>query len=92
MVSSLASINIVGALGLAWAAVILIFYDGIMIVELGIRLGLMSALGITTICGFALNRHGWERAAIALLALTAVPTILAYAFLIYLEGHPIDMR
>jgi hypothetical protein len=92
IVASLTSINIAGALGLAWFATVMLFYDGIMIIELGICVGLMVALAITTTCGFMLSRHGRERAALALLALAAVPTILVYAFLIYLDGHPIDMR
>jgi hypothetical protein len=90
--ATLASINIAGVLGLAWFAARMLFYDGVMVVELAICAGLMAILAAITAGGFALKRRGMTRAAIVLLAVAAVPTIATFGFLLYLDSHPIDWR
>lgn len=90
--SGLASINVVGALGLVWFAARLLFYDGLMIVELAICAGLIAVLAMVTGGAFALKRRGKTNAAIAVLAVVALPTIAAFGFLLYLDSNPIDMR
>lgn len=90
--AALASVNLTGALGLAWFATTMLIHDGVMVVELAICAGLIAVLVLATAGAFALRRRDRNRAAIALLALAALPTIAGYAFLLYLDSNPIDMR
>ncbi|CAN7265573.1 hypothetical protein LJR090_001885 [Bosea sp. LjRoot90] len=92
LASGLASINIAGALGLGWLAARMLFYDGLMVVELAICAGLIAALAIVTGGAFALKRRGRTKAAIAVLTVAALPTIAVFGFLLYLDSNPIDMR
>jgi len=92
IVAGLASINLAGVLGLGWFAAVMLFYDGVMVVELAICAGLIAALAMLTAGAFALKRRGKTRTAVALLAVAALPTIAVYGFLLYLGSHPIDMR
>ncbi len=90
VVVALASINIAGMLGLGWFAAVTLFYDGVMAVELAICAILMSVLGLITGGAFAFKRRGKARAAVALLAVAALPTMAVFGFLLYLDSHPID--
>ncbi|MDP1840218.1 MAG: hypothetical protein Q8N31_00920 [Reyranella sp.] len=92
VVAALASINIAGVLGLAWFAAVMLFYDGVMVVELAICAVLISVLALITWGGLALRRRGHSGAAIALLAVTALPTLAVFGFLLYLDRNPIDWR
>lgn len=91
-VFSLAAINIAGALGLAWFVVEMLRYDGVMVFELSLCAGLIAAIALVTVGGLKLQRAGKTAAAIALLAVAAVPTTAAIAFLVYLNANPIDWR
>lgn len=92
VVAALASINIAGFLGLAWFAYKVVFHDGVMWVELAICAVPMAVLALTTWGGLALRRRGHSGAAVALLAVTALPTLAALGFLLYLDSNPIDWR
>ncbi len=91
-VAALASMNVAGILGLGWFVAGILIYDGVMVIELLMCAGLMAFLAAITAGGFALEHRGITRTAIALLAVAAVPTIVAFGFLLYLDGHPIDWR
>ncbi len=92
VVAALASINVAGFLGLGWFASKVVFHDGVMWVELAICAVPMAVLALTTIGGLALRRRGHSGAAIALLAVAALPTLAAFGFLLYLDRNPIDWR
>ena len=70
----------------------MLFYDGVMVVELAICAALISVLALTTGGALALRRRGKTGSAVALLAVTALPTLAAFGFLIYLDANPIDWR
>ncbi|MCF8533000.1 MAG: hypothetical protein K9G48_08360 [Reyranella sp.] len=91
-VAALASINIAGILGLGWFAVAMLISDGVMVVELAICAVPTVVLALTTGGAFALWRRGKTGAAIALLAVAALPTLAVVGFLLYLHSHPIDWR
>jgi cytochrome bd-type quinol oxidase subunit 2 len=91
-IAALAAINIAAILGLAWFAATILFYDGLMIIELLICAGLIAVLGTATIAAFTLRRRSRFWLALTVLATTALPTIAVYGFLLYLDHHPIDMR
>lgn len=90
--AALASMNIAGVLGLGWFAIKTLRNDGVMVVELSICAGLMAVLAAITAGGFALERRGKSRGAVALLAVAALPTIAVFGFLLYLDANPIDWR
>ncbi|MBR0645144.1 hypothetical protein [Plastoroseomonas hellenica] len=92
VVAGLTSVNIAGVLGLLWFAAAMLVYDGVMVVELVICAVLIAVLAMTTGGAFALKRHRKIKAAVALLAVAALPAIAVYGFLLYLDSHPIDMR
>ena len=91
-VAALASMNVVGIIGLGWFAAEMLIYDGVMVIELLMCAGLMAVLAAITAGGFTLERRGMTRAAIVLLAVAAVPTIVVFGFLLYLHANPIDWR
>lgn len=91
-IAGLAAIAVTGALGLCWFAASMLYHDGVMIVELLICASLIVLLAAIVAGGFALRHHGMAKAAVALLAVAAVPTIAVCGFLLYLDNHPIDMR
>lgn len=88
----LASINVAGMLGLGWIAIGLLIYDGFMAVEHAILGCLMAALILLTSGAFLLGRRGKPAAALAVSAVASLPTVAVYAFLFYLDNHPIDWR
>lgn len=90
--AGLASINISGMFGLGWFVAVLLIYDGVMFVELTICTIFMVVLALITAGAFLLRHRGKTNAAVALLAVAALPTIASYGFMIYLDTHPIDMR
>ncbi len=92
VVAGLAAVNITGVIGLGWTVAVVLFYDGMMIVELSICAGVMAVLAAITGGAFALRRSGRIGATIGLLGLSALPTIAVYGFLLYLVSHPIDWR
>lgn len=92
VIASLAAINISGLFGLGWIALVVLVYDGVMYVELWICATLFTVLALFTGGGVALAHRRKIRIAIALLIVAAVPTLIAYGFLIYLDTHPIDRR
>jgi len=92
VIAALAAVNIAGVLGLGWAAAVMLFYDGVMIVELSICAGLMAVLAALTGSAFALGRRGRIGGAVALMAAGALPTIAVYGLLLYLDFNPIDWR
>ena len=92
VVAGLAAVNIAGVIGVGWTVAVMLFYDGLMIVELSICAGLMVVLAAITVSAFALRRRGRIGAAVALLAIGALPTIAVYGFLLYLVSNPIDWR
>ena len=92
VIASLAAINISGLFGLSWFVLIVLVYDGVMYVELWICATLFTVLALFTGGGVALAHRYKIRTAIALLIFSAVPTLLAYGFLIYLDTNPIDWR
>lgn len=88
-----AAINVAGTLGLAWFVVENLLHEGVvMVVELSACATLMALLTVFTGGGLALTRRGSTKTGIALLAAGALPTILVYGFLVYLELNPIDWR
>ena len=92
IVTGFAAINIAGLLALLWAIATMLYYDGVMLVELSLCLVPAALLAVIVRAGFALARGGRIRPAIGLLALGAVPVMLIVGFLLWLESHPIDMR
>ena len=92
VVAALASINVAGMLGLGWFAVVMLIHDGVMVVELAICAVPMAVLALATAGAFALRRRGKTGAAVALLAVAALPTLAVFGFLLYLDSHPIDWR
>lgn len=90
--AGLAAINISGMFGLGWFVAVLLIYDGVMFVELTICAILMVVSAVITAGAFLLRHRGKISAAVALLAVAALPTIASYGLLIYLDTHPIDMR
>ncbi len=70
----------------------MLIHDGVMIPEISGCVVLMAILAGFTAGGLALRRRGKTTAAIVLLAVGAVPVILAYGFLLYLTVNPIDWR
>lgn len=88
----LASINSAGAVGLLWFAGGMLTHDGVMVIELSICAGLVALLVGLTACGVLLGRRGMNGAALGLLTIGAVPTLLVCGFLLYLEFNPIDWR
>lgn len=90
--AGMASINIAGVVGLGWFTAGILNYDGVMVIELSICAGLMALLLLITGGGFALKRRGRTAAALAVLAAGALPTLLVYGFLLYLDNNPIDWR
>lgn len=92
VIASLAAINISGLFGLGWIALAVLVHDGVMYVELLICATLFTVLALLTGGGITLAHRGKVRTALALLIVAAVPTLIAYGFLIYLDTHPIDWR
>lgn len=88
----LASINSAAAVGLLWFAAGMLAHDGVMVIELSICAGLVALLVGLTACGVLLGRRGMNAAALGMLAAAALPTVLVYLFLLYLDFNPIDWR
>jgi hypothetical protein len=91
-VAGLTSINITGAIGLVWFIAEMLFYDGVMVPEILSCLVLMAILAGFTAGALALKRRGKTKTAFVLLAITALPMLFVYGFLVYLELNPIDWR
>ena len=92
IIAGLAAINSSGLFGLGWFALVLVVNDGMMFVELSICAALFTFLALFTGSGVALANSGKVRTAIALLSVSALPTFVAFGFLIYLDAYPIDWR
>ena len=92
IITGLASLNLAGLLGLLWATATMLHYDGVMPLELSLCLVPAALLAIIVRYGFALARRGRITPAFGLLAIGAVPVMLAVGFLLWLESHPVDMR
>jgi hypothetical protein len=92
IITGLAATNLTAMLGLTWFAATMLYYDGVMVVELLLCAAAIAALAIVTLGGFALMRRSRSIGAIALMLVGALPTILIFGFLFYLDSHPIDMR
>lgn len=92
LIATLSAINGAGMLGLGWFAAQMVTYDGVMVLEVSISAGLIAIMAALTVGGLVLARRGRSGAAIALLAVAALPTLAAFGFLIYLEANPIDWR
>lgn len=92
VITGLAATNLTAMLGLTWFAATMLYYDGVMVVELLLCAAAIATLAIVTLGGFALMRRSRSRSAIALMLVGALPTILIFGFLFYLDSHPIDMR
>ena len=91
-VAGLAALNIAGILGLGWLVLEMLIHDGVMVLEILSCVVAMALLAGTTAGALALERRGRKRIAIALSGVTALPAILVYGFLVYLDANPIDWR
>ncbi|WP_422029742.1 hypothetical protein [Reyranella sp.] len=91
-VAGLAAVNIAGILGLGWLVLEMLIHDGVMVLEILSCVVAMALLAGTTAGALALERRGRKRIAIALSGVTALPAILVYGFLVYLDLNPIDWR
>jgi hypothetical protein len=62
------------------------------VLEISVCAALLIALALITGGGFVLARRRKLQAATILLAVAALPTLVVYGCLVYLDTHPIDWR
>lgn len=91
-VAVLAAIDAAAIVGLVWFAAKMLGDESVMVVEVSVCAGLAAVLAGLIWGGMALHRRGRTGAAIAVLAVGAVPTLAVIGFLLYLEANPIDWR
>lgn len=89
---ALAAVDIAGIIGLIWLMVPVWFFDGFMAIEFSIWAAAFVSLLLVTVGGLVCLRCGLLWAALALLAIGAVPTALAIGGTLYLEFNPIDWK
>lgn len=90
--AGLAAINVAAAIWLAWLITTLRTYDGFMVFETSLCVGLIAALAGVIWGAVALKRRNRMWAALALLCVGAVPAAGFGSFLLYLESNPIDWK
>lgn len=91
-VAGLASINVTAVIGFGWLVIETLNFDGVMVLEMLGCVILMAILAGIASGGLALKRRGKTKTSVVLLAVTAVPMLVVYGFLVYLEFNPIDWR
>ena len=91
-IAGLASLNVTAVIGFGWLVIEMLNFDGVMVLEMLGCVILMAILAGTASGGLALKRRGKTKTSVVLLAVTAVPMLVVYGFLVYLEFNPIDWR
>lgn len=88
----LAGLNLLGIVALAWFVGYLLYYDGVMQFELSLCAAAAAFLAATMGGGLYLERRGYPRAGIVVLAIGALPVLAATGFILYLQANPIDWK